>query len=92
MKKYYTRACNFSYGIYSRKLIKKKRALPLNGNLDICFEHIEIISRNSSKTISLNNTKTSGGAWQPSDETGLEAWYKFQTGITLNGPKIHSPN
>ena len=58
MKKYYTRACNFSYGIYSRKLIKKKRALPLNGNLDICFEHIEIISRNSSKTISLNNIKT----------------------------------
>ena len=28
------------------------------------------------------------GAWQPSDETGLEAWYKFQTGITLNGSDV----
>lgn len=38
--------------------------------------------------LSLNNTKTSGGGWQPSDETGLEAWYKFQTGITLNGSDV----
>jgi len=28
------------------------------------------------------------GSWQPSDETGLEAWYKFQTGITLNGSDV----
>ena len=28
------------------------------------------------------------GAWQPSDETGLEAWYKYQTGITLNGSDV----
>ena len=38
--------------------------------------------------LSLNNTKTSGGSWQPSDETGLEAWYKNQTGITLNGTDV----
>ena len=38
--------------------------------------------------LSLNNIKTLGGAWQPSDETGLEAWYKFQTGITLNGSDV----
>jgi len=38
--------------------------------------------------LSLNNTKTSGGAWKPSDETGLEAWYKYQTGITLNGSDV----
>lgn len=37
--------------------------------------------------LSLNNTKTLGG-WKPSDETGLEAWYKFQTGITLNGSDV----
>jgi len=37
--------------------------------------------------LSLNNTKTLGG-WQPSDETGLEAWYKNQTGITLNGTDV----
>ena len=29
MKKYYTRACNFYYGRYAKKLIKKKKALPL---------------------------------------------------------------
>jgi hypothetical protein len=37
--------------------------------------------------LSLNNTKSLGG-WQPSDETGLEAWYKNQTGITLNGSDV----
>ena len=37
--------------------------------------------------LSLNNTKILGG-WQPSDETGLEAWYKYQTGITLNGSDV----
>jgi len=37
--------------------------------------------------LSLVSTNTLGG-WQPSDETGLEAWYKFQTGITLNGSDV----
>jgi hypothetical protein len=35
------------------------------------------------QSLSLNTIKTSGSSWNPSDETGLEAWYKFQTGITL---------
>ena len=30
----------------------------------------------------------SGGSWNPSDETGLEAWYKNETGITLSGEKV----
>jgi len=38
--------------------------------------------------LSLNNTKSLGSAWQPSDETSLEAWYKNQTGITLNGSDV----
>jgi len=38
--------------------------------------------------LSLNNIKTSGSSWSPSDESGLEAWYKFQTGITLNGSNV----
>ena len=37
--------------------------------------------------LSLNKIKTLGG-WQPSDETGLEAWYKYQSGITLNGSDV----
>ncbi len=57
MKKYYTRACNFYYGIRARKLIKEKKALALNGNHNISFDHIEIISRDNSKTISLKNIK-----------------------------------
>ena len=39
------------------------------------------------QALSLVSTQTLGG-WKPSDETGLEAWYKFQTGITLNGSDV----
>ena len=57
MKKYYTRVCNFYYGNRSRNLIKKKRALPLNGNLEISFDHIEILSRKNSKLIHFKDIK-----------------------------------
>lgn len=40
--------------------------------------------------LSLPTIKKVGGAWLPSDETGLEAWYKYQTGITLNGEKVEA--
>ncbi len=55
MKRYYTRVCNFYYGKESRQLINKKKSVPLNGNKDISFDHIEIISRNSKKRISLSD-------------------------------------
>ena len=51
MKKYYTRVCNFYYGKQAKILIKKKKALPLNGNSKISFDHIEILSRDSRKLI-----------------------------------------
>jgi len=58
MKKYYTRACNFYYGQLSKKLIKNKLTLPLNGNKHISFDKIEIFIKNkkkiSSKTININ--------------------------------------
>ena len=47
MKKYYTRVCNFYYGNKSIKLINQKKTLPLNGNKEISFDQIEILSRNS---------------------------------------------
>ena len=53
MKKYYTRACNFYYGNVSKKLVQKKKTLPLNGIKEISFDKIEILSRNSKKTISI---------------------------------------
>ena len=55
MKRYYTRACNFYYGNESKILVRKKKSLPLNGNKDISFDFIEIISRKSKKKISIKN-------------------------------------
>ena len=45
MRKYYTRPCNFYYGNYARKLIEKKKALSLAGNLNIAFDQLEIFQR-----------------------------------------------
>ena len=51
MQKYYTRVCNFYYGNSSINLLKKKKTLPLHGNLKISFDHIEILSRKKNKLI-----------------------------------------
>ncbi len=53
MQRYYTRACNFYYGNKSKFLLSKKKTLCLSGNKLISFDHIEIISRNSKKKISI---------------------------------------
>ena len=52
MTKYYTRACNFYYGINAKLLIKKRLALPLCGNKNIAFDKIEVITRKNSKVLS----------------------------------------
>ena len=57
MKKYYTRACNFSYGKSSIKLVNKKKNLPLNGNKEFSFSQIEIITHDSKKVIDLKDIK-----------------------------------
>jgi len=54
MPRYYTRACNFYYGKISKSLVKNKKSLPLNGNKEISFDQIELISRNSKKKIKIN--------------------------------------
>ena len=53
MHRYYTRACNFYYGNKSKILVNKKKTFRLSGNSKISFDHIEIISRNSIKKISI---------------------------------------
>ena len=62
MKRYYTRVCNFYYGKESRLLVNSNKSIPLNGNKNISFDHIEIISKNSKKKISIdkinNQTKS----------------------------------
>jgi dihydropteroate synthase len=54
MRRYYTRACNFFYGNESRLLVNSNKSIPLNGNKNISFDQIEIISRTSRKKISIN--------------------------------------
>ena len=39
------------------------------------------------QALSLVSTNTLGG-WEPSDEAKLSAWYKYQTGIELNGSDV----
>ena len=55
MTRYYTRVCNFYYGSNSKLLVEKKKTLPLNGNNEISFDNIEIISRKSIKKISIKD-------------------------------------
>ena len=52
MIKYYTRACNFNYGLTARQLIKEKKGLPLCGSKNISFNEIEVITRNKKKVYS----------------------------------------
>ena len=49
MRKYYTRACNFYHGRVAKKLIKSKKALPLNGKKNLAFDNIEIFTREKNK-------------------------------------------
>ena len=55
MKKYYTRVCNFYYGHLSIKLVNQKKNLPLNGNKEISFNKVEIITRYSKKIINIKD-------------------------------------
>ena len=54
MPRYYTRACNFYYGLQSNILVKKKKTLPLHDINEISFDQIEIITRKSKKIIFIN--------------------------------------
>ena len=51
MKRYYTRVCNFYYGKESELLVNKNKTIPLNGNKNLSFDHIEVISRTSKKLV-----------------------------------------
>jgi len=49
MRKYYTRACNFYHGRTAEKLIRSKKALPLNGKKNLAFDNIEVFIRDKNK-------------------------------------------
>ena len=57
MLRHYTRLCNFYYGNSSKKLVNRKKTIPLNGIKEISFDQIEIITRNSKKKIFVNQIK-----------------------------------
>ena len=57
MSRYYTRACNFYYGKYSKELVNKKKSIPLNGIKEISFDQIEILTKNYKKKIFINQIK-----------------------------------
>ena len=58
MRRYYTRVCNFYYGKESKLLVSKKKTLPLNDNKEISFDHLEIITRQSKKKISIKGIRS----------------------------------
>ena len=55
MRECYTRPCNFYYGNYARRLIAKKKCLPLAGNPNIAFNQLEIFQRKKRKIIKSNS-------------------------------------
>ena len=57
MPKYYTRACNFYFGQASQEKVKKKNSLPLYGDSSISFDMIELITRKSSRKLSIFEIK-----------------------------------
>ena len=54
MSRYYTRACNLYYGNLSKKLVKQKKSIPLNGSNYISLDSIKLITRKSKKKIPIN--------------------------------------
>ena len=57
MTRYYTKACNFYYGNFSKELVKKKKSISLHQIKEISFDHIEIITRKSKKKIPIDQIK-----------------------------------
>jgi len=89
MKKYYTRACNFFYGESSVKLVNQKKTLPLNGNKEISFNKVEIISRDLKKIITLNDVKKLPKALRKKIEIDLQIIIKKNKNFSsLNFRKI----
>ena len=65
MRKYYTRPCNFYYGNYAKKLVKKNKALTLAGNPNISFDGFPLrVDYNIDGSISLGQETTANPeAW-----------------------------
>jgi dihydropteroate synthase len=72
MRRYYTRVCNFYYGSESRLLVNNNKTIPLNGNKNISFDHIEIISRTSKEKISIKKINSLTKSFKEHIKTDLK--------------------
>jgi len=90
MEKYYTRVCNFYYGNHSKKLVRKKNSLPLNGNSNISFDHIEILSRKNKRLIHIKELKKLSLSFQKKIKKDLKLITKRKkfSKINLNNSPI----
>ena len=84
MNKYYTRACNFYYGIAAKTHIKKKNSIPLNGYNYISFDKIEIINRKKTKIINLKDISKLPDKLKSKVNTDLKNIKKRKTFKKLN--------
>ena len=84
MNKYYTRACNFYYGTASKRYIKKKKSVPLNGNNQISFDKIEIINRKKKKIINVKDISKLSTKLKNKINRDLKNIKKEKTFKTLN--------
>ena len=76
MSKYYTRACNFYYGKSSLEMLKKKKALPLNGNEELSFDTVEILSRKKKRKININFINSLSGNLKKKNKRRLKENHK----------------
>ena len=96
MRKYYTRPCNFYYGNYARKLIKKKKAFSLAGSSNIAFDQVEIFQRKKkgiveSNFYSINEVKTLSKdkkAIITTDINKITSKRKSISGLKFDNPQI----
>ena len=96
MRKYYTRPCNFYYGDYARKLIKKKKAFSLTGSSNIAFDQVEIFQRKKkgiveSNFYSINEVKTLSKdkkAIITTDISKITSKRKHILGLRFDNPQI----
>ena len=90
MKKYYTRACNFFYQNNQKDFTSSSRMF-LNGDRNISFDSVEILSRNSKKKIKLKNINSLNKSLKKkikSDLQNITKKKKFKNLNLSNSPLI----
>tara|TARA_B100000941_G_scaffold275536_1_gene237474 strand:- start:88 stop:1140 length:1053 start_codon:yes stop_codon:yes gene_type:complete len=90
MDKYYTKPCNFYFGIQSKKKVNTRQSLPLGGNKLISFDTIEIISRKNRKSINIREISNLKPSLRKKINTDISKIIKkkFLRGLKFENPPI----